>query len=780
MDDSSRIDVTGPQPYNPEAVRKITMIGNYLPRQCGIATFTFDLATALARAARDTSVAVVAMNDVPQGYPYPPEVEFEINQNVVNDYRLAASFLNMNRFDVACLQHEYNIFGGTDGSYVVRLIEQLHMPVVTVLHTVLKKPSLSQKRVLTELAEHSDRMVVMSENSRHLLADVYGVEPARVRLIPHGIPDTPFVDPSFFKDRFSVDDRWVILTFGLISPAKGIENVIRALPRIVERHPDVAYIVLGATHPHVKRSRGEAYRLSLHQLARDLKVDGHVIFHNRFVDLAELCEFLGAADIYVTPYLEAEQAVSGTLAYAMGTGKAVVSTPYWYAREMLDEGRGKLVPFRDPDALAEAVIQLLDNRHECNAMRKRAYTYGRSSIWKEVAWRYLEVFRGVCQERERQPRRMIELVTVRGQTAALPEIDLSHLQRLTDDTGIFQHAIVSVPDRRYGYCTDDNARGLVVTLLARGYVSPEKESLELGRIYLGFLAHALDPETGSFRHYLGFDRVWQEKEGSPDSHGRAIWALGIAAAEGDDHTREVAAHLMHAILARAEKLSDLRAVSLSILGLNAYLARLGGDSAVKRLRSHLAELLLDAFHRRSTADWPWPEETLTYANARLPHALIAAGRSMERSEMIETGLGALQWLVGLQTSERHFVPVGNRGWFPRGGTRARFDQQPVEAEAMVAACAEAYRATRKTEWLERANICFHWFLGRNDLGIAVYDYATGGCRDGLGPSSANDNQGAQSTLAWLYALVQMHELQAEGALQLAELAMPANDPAVHD
>jgi glycosyltransferase involved in cell wall biosynthesis len=710
-------------------------------------------------------LTAVALNDMPQGYDYPAEVEFEINQNLIDDYRLAASYLNMNAFDAVCLQHEYGLFGGKDGSHIIRFIEQVNMPVVTVLHTVLKEPSFSQRQVLLDLAEGSDRIVVMSEVGRQLLLEIYGLDETVIELIPHGIPDTPFVDPSFHKDRFGVEDRRVILTFGLLSPNKGIEHVIRALPAVVEQHPDVAYIVLGATHPHVKKAQGEAYRLSLHQLARDLGVDGHVIFHNRYVDLNELCDFLGVADIYATPYLNEAQVVSGTLVYAMGSGKAVVSTPYWHAKEMLAAERGRIVPFCDPDAFARAFVEILGNRQERNAMRKRAYTYCRPSVWKEVGQRYLDLFGAIVARRQTEPRNVVEVLSLRGQTVTLPAIDLSHLYRMSDDTGILQHAAGAVPNRHHGYCTDDNARALVVSLLARTLVSPESGLAALANRFLAFLVHAFDSESGTFRNFLSYDRRWLEQEGSPDSHGRAVWALGTAVEHGDEGLREVAVHLMHACLARTERLTDLRAIAFSLLGLEALLQRFGGDTAAKRLRLILAERLLAAFETGVTDEWLWPEESITYANARLPHALLVSGRSMSRVEMVDRALSSLGWLSEMQFPEDHFVPIGNRGWFPRGGPKARFDQQPVEAGAMIAACAEALRVTEDLRWEQRASLCFRWFLGRNDLGVPVYDYSTGGCRDGLGPNSANDNQGAESTLAWLHASVQMHTLQAEGALR---------------
>jgi hypothetical protein len=643
------------------------------------------------------------------------------------------------------------------------------MPVVTTLHTVLSRPTSGQRKVVTELAALSDRLVVMSEKAKAFLSDVYQVDVRRVSVVPHGIPDVSFVDPNYYKDQFDVEGKKTLLTFGLLAPNKGIENAIRALPEIVARHHDVVYIVLGATHPHVKKSSGEAYRLSLQQLARDLGVDDRVLFHDRYVDRETLCEFLGAADIYLTPYLNEEQIVSGTLAYAMGAGKAIVSTPYFYATEMLADGRGVVVPFGDSQELARAVIELLDDETARHAMRKRAYTHSRSAIWSEVGRRYLDLFAGVRWERQHRPRRLISLAA-RQRATALPEIDLRHLHRLTDATGILQHAKYHVPDREHGYCTDDNARALIVAIGAREHLTTTDELDEMAVTYLGFLKHAYNPHLKTFRNFMGYDRRWLEERGSPDSHGRAVWALGIAAAEiRDEGLRSFAAGLLHDALPALDETPDLRAQAFALFGLTAYLARYGGDTAVKRPRALLAERLLRAFvEGGSDPRWPWPESALTYANARLPHALLEAGAQLENAEMIEHGLRSLGWLMDLQTIDGRFSPVGNQGFYEKGGRRARFDQQPIEADATVAACSTAFRVTGERVWLDRAWLAFRWFLGHNDIGQGLYDHGTGGCRDGLTATRVNDNEGAESTLAWLHALLQMHALQAAGELGWTE------------
>lgn len=758
------------EPSRLEALRSVALIGSYVPRRCGIATFMADLKGGLSLASNNLHVEVIAMNDDRSGHDYPSEVEFEIGQNELADYRMAADHLNATRIDVVSVQHEFGIFGGSDGAHILKLIGQLRMPVVTTLHTVLGRPTPGQRKVVNELATLSDRLIVMSDKAKEFLSDVYDVDIRRVSIVPHGIPDVAFVDPNFNKDQFGVEGKKVLLTFGLLAPNKGVENVIRALPEIVARQPDVVYIVLGATHPHVKKASGEAYRLFLLKLARELGVDDRVLFHDRYVDRDTLCEFLGAADLYVTPYLNEEQIVSGTLAYAMGAGKAIVSTPYFYATEMLAEGRGVVVPFNDSGELARAVGDLLDDETARHAMRKRAYTHSRGAVWSEVGRRYLDLFAGVRWERQHRPRRLLLSLAARQRAIALPDIDLRHLRRLTDSTGILQHAKHHVPDREHGYCTDDNARALIVAISASQHLTVTDDLDEMVVVYLGFLRHAYNPLFKTFRNFMGYDRRWLEERGSGDSHGRAVWALGIAAAElRDEALRSFATELLHDALPALEETPDLRAAAFALVGLTAYLGHFGGDTAAKRARALLAERIWNAFvDGASDPQWPWPELSLTYANARLPHALLEAGSQLENRDMIDAGLRSLAWLMEVQTIDGRFSPVGNQGFYEKGRNRARFDQQPIEADASVAACSTAFRVTGDRAWIDRAWLAFRWFLGNNDVGQGLYDHATGGCRDGLHASSVNDNQGAESTLAWLHALLQMHALQAAGELGWTE------------
>lgn len=749
--------------------RKVAVVGNYLPRRCGIATFTYDLVTSLNQVFPDLTTWVVAMNDVPEGYAYPPAVRFEVSQNRLVDYRQAAEFLNMNRVDVVCVQHEYGIFGGEAGRHILALLRELRTPIVTTLHTVLKDPSPAQRAVMKELVAVSDRLIVMSQMALDIMQEVYEASPEQLVFIHHGIPDLPFVDPNFYKDQFGVEGKHVILTFGLLSSNKGIETVIKALPDVVAKYPDVVYMVIGATHPHVKRVEGEAYRLRLQQLAKELNVANHIIFHNRFVDAAELHEFLGAADLYVTPYRNEAQIVSGTLAYAMGSGKAIISTPYWYAQEMLAEGRGRLIPFADSEAMARELIELLDNPAERHAMRKRAYQFTRDAVWLQVARRYVEVFKEAREERLVAARPVSVTAPMGSDNAELPDLELTHLQRLTDDTGILQHALGATPRREYGYTTDDNARALLFTVLAEPLVAGDQQRilLLLRSRYLAFLYDAFDRHTGRFRNELTWQRCWVEYENlSEDCHGRAVWALGATVARSaDKDAAGTAALLLESALGAVEQLSSPRSQAYALLGLEEYLTRFPGDSEGRRLRRLLVDRLVAQFSahgRRAT--WPWFENILTYDNAVVPHALARAGADLGDDKAVELALRALRWLLSVQTDQGHFVPVGNKGWYPRRGSKARFDQQPLEAHSTVEACVAVFALTGDRMWVEEAYRAYEWFLGNNDLGVVMCDVHTGAAYDGLQPDGPNINQGAEATLSWLLVLTRMHELSAQLSL----------------
>jgi len=745
------------QSSNRSSLNRVAFIGNYLPRQCGIATFTTDLCEALATEYNETTCIAVPVNDNVAGYAYPSRVRFELAEKDIESYRRAADFLNINNVDLVCLQHEYGIFGGRAGSHILALLRDLRMPIVTTLHTILRDPDPDQRRVLEEVAGLSDRLVVMSERGAEFLHEIYGVPPEKIDLIPHGIPDVPFVDPSFHKDLFGVEGKIVLLSFGLLSANKGIENVISALPDILAKHPNVVYIILGATHPHVIQHDGETYRLSLQWLAQEKGVEGQVIFYNRFVSLEELIEFIGAADIYITPYLNAAQITSGTLAYTVGAGKAVISTPYWYAEEMLADERGVLVPFNDPAALAEQVIDLLDNAAKRHAMRKRAYLFGRDMIWPQVARRYRDSFDRARAERRHFCPVDFAVKPLDKRPEELPPLKLDHLHNMTDETGMLQHALFTVPNYGEGYTTDDNARALMVAALLEELGHAEAPAL--ASRYLAFISYAFNSETGRFRNFMDYQRNWLEASGSDDSHGRALWALGTVLGRSNTAAlQSMAGRLFEQALPTILDTTSPRAWAFALIGIHEYLRRFEGDRRADQVREELAGRLLELYKTNNSEKWRWFEDRLTYCNAALPHALLLCGQWIPNDAMTEAGLESLTWLTDLQRSgadRHHFVPIGSNGFYRKGGKRARFDQQPVEAQATVSACLEAYRITKDKRWRKEAGRAFDWFSGRNDLNLPVYDPTTGGCRDGLHPDRANENQGAESTLAYLQALLEL-------------------------
>jgi len=736
-------------------IKRIAFVGNYLPRQCGIATFTTDLCEAIAHQYTGTTCIALPINDIEAGYAYPNRVRFELAEKDINSYLRASDFLNINDVDMVCLQFEYGIFGGKTGSHILALLRGLRMPIVTTLHTILENPNHDQRHVLEEVAALSDRLVVMSERGSEFLQKIYNVAPEKIDLIPHGIPDVPFVDPSFNKDLFGVEGKIVLLSFGLLSASKGIETVISALPDIVERFPDLVYIVVGATHPHVIQSEGETYRLSLQWLAQQKGVESNVIFYNRFVSLEELVEFISAADIYITPYLNEAQIVSGTLAYTLGAGKAVISTPYWYAQEMLSDGRGVLVPFRDPKALAEQVVKLLDNEADRHAMRKRAYMFGRKMIWSEVAKRYMESFKRARVERRHYIPPGFTAKALDKHPGELPPLKLDHLDRLTDYTGILQHALFTVPNYSHGYTTDDNARALLISVLLDKLGN--RKSLGLASRYLAFLGFAFNEQTKRFRNFMDYQRNWLESIGSDDSQGRTLWALGIVLNHSNAISlKNMSSWLFEQTLPTILLTTSPRAWAFALIGIDEYLQKFGGDRRVSHVRDELAGRLLTLYQNNSTEEWRWYEKSLSYCNAALPHALMICGKSIPNDEMTNAGLESLNWLAKLQRADAgHFVPIGSNGFYQLGGERARFDQQPVEAQAMVSACLEAFRVTGDKSWNKEARRAFEWFLGRNDLNLSVYDPTTGGCRDGLHSDRLNENQGAESTLAFLQSLLEL-------------------------
>jgi len=752
-------------------LQRVALIGNHLPRRCGIATFTHDLHRAISTARPDLETCVVAMNDAGGTYDYPTAVRFQIQDESIDGYAQAAAFLNAGPLDVVSLQHEYGIFGGEAGAHVIELLQRLTMPVVTTLHTVLPAPTPAQRDIMGKIVARSTKLVVMAEKGRELLRSVHDVSPQKIEVIPHGIPDFPFLEAHHAKTKFGFSGKTVILTFGLLSPSKGIETVIDAMPAIVKSCPNAVYVILGATHPNLVRTQGEAYRDKLTVRARELGIEDHVVFFNQFVDQATLLSFISMCDVYATPYLNEAQMTSGTLAYSFGLGKAVVSTPYWHARELLNDGRGILVPFGDSKAIGVEIAALLSNDVRRHAMRKRAYAASRPMTWAQTAKRYLAAFDSARETSRVNKRTRAGLGKDWGNGDALPHVQTGHFLSMCDSTGLLQHAVHSVPDRAHGYCVDDNARALLLSSTLASFGEARLPEPLTAR-FAAFIQHAWNADTRRFRNFMSYDRRWLEPQGSEDSHGRTLWALGeCARSDTDPSRRRWAAALFKTALPAVEHFQSPRAWAFTLLGLDAYCALVVGDLTAGRLRELLAERLMDAFHATETQDWCWFEDVLAYDNARLSQALLVTGAAIEKPLVVKIGLTSLRWLMMLQTTpEGCFRPVGTESFGVRQMPPQPFDQQPVEAAAAISACLAAWRVNDNAEWTAGAMRAFDWFLGGNDLQTSLVDPSSGGCRDGLHPDRPNENRGAESAVSYLLGLVEMRHFARANATASSELA----------
>jgi glycosyltransferase involved in cell wall biosynthesis len=702
------------------------------------------------------------MTEEGRHYDYPAVVAREIYDQSVEQYVRAAGYLNAGGFEAACLQHEFGIFGGECGSYILTLLSRLSMPIVTTLHTVLAEPSPAQHRVLRGIADVSSTVVVMAEKGRELLQQTYGVPVGKIELIPHGIPDCPLIEPAAAKARLGFEGRSVILTFGLLSPNKGIEVMIEAMPAILKRRPDAMYVVLGATHPNLVRREGEAYREKLQDRVRTLGIEDSVVFLDQFVDQPTLIEFISMCDVYVTPYLKEGQMTSGTLAYSFGMGKAVVSTPYWHARELLADGRGVLVPFGNAEAIGTEISALLTDDVRRDTMRHRAYAYSRTMTWAQTAQAYLTAFDAA------QSGHRAKVVARHAEHAARlsptpPAMRFGHFVSMCDDTGLFQHALYSVPDRSHGYCIDDNARALLVACLLNAPGEQRLPEALTGR-FAAFVQHAWNADAGRFRNFMSFDRTWLEDIGSEDSHGRTLWALGeCARSDVSPSRRRWAAALFAEAAPKAESFQSPRAWAFTLLGLDAC-AEVGAEHYMLDLRHRLAGRLMSLLAAVETEEWVWFEEELAYDNARLSQALIVTGMSTSTPAYVDAGLRTLRWLMRLQTSEGDFFrPVGSQSFGHKRGQPHSFDQQPVEATAAISACLAAWRADGDPRWKADARRAFAWFHGSNDLSASLVDLETGSCADGLHPDRANENRGGESVVSYLLSLAEIRQLaRADG------------------
>jgi len=730
--------------------KKIAFISSYPPRKCGIATFTNDLINGMRLWGRDNfEPLVVAMQTAEHSYSEP--VKFEIRTEIKNDYICGADYLNFSHIDMVSIQHEFGLFGGDAGSYLNMLIERINAPIVTTLHTVLQTPAQSYYKSTVDVCRFSKKIIVMNELGKKMLRDIYGIKENKIELISHGIPDLPFVDSSYYKHKFGIEGRKTILTFGLLSKNKGLEMMLKAMPAIIKAEPSVLYIILGMTHPEVLKSDGESYRFSLQRLAEETGCCNNVMFVNRFVSDEELHNFLCAADVYVTPYQNVEQLTSGTLSFAVGAGKAVVSTPYWAAEDLLADGRGKIVNFSDWQKLAEAVIEIFADESIYYSLRRKAYEYGRSRIWPQIAEQYWKLFNTI--ERPVYAGR-IEPAIKAESTIELPEPSLVHLERLTDDTGLFQHASFIIPELSNGYSNDDNARAVMAMIKYHSQYADQK-SLKLFQKYLSFIMHS-QQENGLVHNIMNFDRSWAAPEGINDTHGRILWAYGTVLANPpsnsylpiikdrfDSCAQHISRHSPHGL-------------AYSILGMADYLKQFPGASEIKRKLEFAAEKLAALFNQNSSEDWLWFENKMSYDNAIFPYSLFVAGEVLG-NKYSEIADKSCRFLLSQTYSGSHFSFIGTEGWLVRGGKKAKFDQQPIEVASTCLMLGAAYQANGDAEYLKLQKKAFDWFLGDNDLGIEVYDFKTKGCHDGLMECGVNQNEGAESILSFILSLLTLSE-----------------------
>jgi glycosyltransferase involved in cell wall biosynthesis len=745
----------------------ISYISSYIPRQCGIATFTNDLASSVTKLTGENlsegrSIQIAAITNNTDGYKYGPEVKFEIKEQSLNDYREAAYFINLSASEIVNLQHEFGLFGGEDGSNILTLIQNLNKPLVTTLHTILADPSDDQLKIIKEIGSYSSHLVALTPRAMKILEKVYKIPKRKIAYIPHGAPDVPFLDPAYYKDKFKLQDRKVILTFGLLGPGKGIEDVLEALPEVVKKYPKITYVVLGATHPNVKKIFGEEYRNKLENLVKANSLEDNVMFINRFVDNKQLLEFLLMSDIYISPNHNKEQIVSGTLTYALASGKAIISTPYWHAEEVLKNDVGILVPFKNPEAIAGALKSLLGDESRRVRLRKNAYNMTRSMIWTKVASNYCDVYTSSIEGYQKVSSLTLIKKKLTG-FPALPDVNLNHLLNLTDSTGILQHATYNIPNRNEGYTTDDNARALLVSILNRNIFN-DPQSVNLLNLYLSFILHAFNEETGLFRNFMAYDRTWLEESGSEESNANVVFVTGYVIKNPPfDHSLGIAKMIFDRVINNTLLFQSPRAFALILMGCIFYLDRFSGAREVRKVCRTFAEKLSELYKENSTEKWKWFEPIATYNNGRLPQALLMAGKFLKNKEYIFQGLECLNWLYDVQYDKenKHISLIGNNGWLVKGKEKAKYDQQPVEIPALIDACYQAYQITHDKQWITKLGILFSWFLGNNDRHEHLYDYITGGCFDGLSSSVTNKNQGAESTIAWLLSLHRMERIRQD-------------------
>ncbi|WP_461632264.1 glycosyltransferase family 4 protein [Labilibaculum euxinus] len=719
---------------------KFVYIGTYPPRECGIGSFTRDLYYSMAGDSTNNKGFIVAINNLDEEYSYPKEVKLTIQQENRNEYIAAAKHINNSGADVCILQHEYGIFGGQSGIYILSLLHHLKIHLVVTLHTISNTPSNTEKAILKEICKMANMVVVMNLKAIDFLIDIYDVPREKIAFIEHGVPDFHF-DQKKVKKEFKLEEKKILLTFGFLSRNKGIEVAIKALPKLVKKHPNIIYLVLGKIHPSVMRSSGDEYLVYLRRLIKDLTLEDHVIIPNEYVPQEDLFKYLYASDIYITPYNNEAQITSGTLSYAVGAGSAVISTPYWHATELLANGVGRLFDFHNSNQLTDILIELLDEPETLHALRKKAYEYGRNLTWPKTGIKYNNLMFDTLQDE-------IEIKEQSFDILNMPPLSLRHIHRLTDDTGIIQHAKFNIPNLKDGYCLDDNARALLMALLAYKEKNNYK-ALELCPIYLSYI-HYMQNEDGTFRNFLGFDRSFLDEVGSEDSFGRTIWALGYLLGNPPNYSYyQSSESIFKKAVPVFDKLKSIRSIANTIIGISYYLKRNPADDSMTELLSRLSKKLVESYETNSSDSWRWFEPFLTYDNAMLPLALLHSTEIHNDDKIRKTAFSSMEFLISKTFANGYLSIIGNDSWYEKDGKRAVFAQQPLDAMAMILLFKQAFKLTKNIEYLKKLFTSYMWFHGENDLRIGLYDSETNGCCDGLESYGVNRNQGAESTLAYL-------------------------------
>ncbi len=729
---------------------KIANISTFLPRKCGIATFSNNLLNSIINN-NDTkevkiSAYVVALNKNNDKHKYPDIVKHTIRQNHQLDYIKTAKFINYSQANLCILQHEYGIFGGECGTYILSLTRNLRIPLIVVFHTLLKEPTYTQKVIIQKLSSKASKVVVMNNLAFEFLNTIYGVPKRKIVKIEHGVPDFKFIDNRATKKKYNLEDKKVLLTFGLLNRNKGIETVLKSLVEVVKKHQDIVYIILGKTHPNVVKESGEEYRNYLHRLVQKYSLRQYVFFYDNFVSDEELFNYLSATDIYITPYLNKAQMTSGSLSYAAGAGAAVISTPYWHAEELLADGRGILFKFGDHQSLSKILIKILNNPNEMHALRKKAYDYGRTHIWPEIGKQYFKLISNILKSNEEIKVNEAHIIN----PLAMPTFSLKHIKRLTYDTGIIQHALYNVPNLKKGYCIDDNSRALLMTLMAWNQLKDE-EALELLPNYLSFINY-MQNDNGTFRNFLSFSGEYLDEDGTEDSFGRTIWALGyLLRYSPNPGYLQLSFEMFSKALPNFMKLKEVRSIAYTISGLYHYLKHYPSDEKMIKLLKDLTNKIISRVDNGKDKEWVWFENKLTYSNGIVPLALFYSYKLLNDKKILKTATELLNFLEEIKFKNDYLSVIGNDGWFEKGKEPAHFAQQPINATAMVLLFNQAYKVTRNKDYLKKMYTSYLWFLGENEMGIPLYNFDTGGCSDGLESYGVNRNQGAESTLAYLIA-----------------------------